>query len=617
MQTAGETKSRSLRSEWGDFLAGRTPHAFLILVLALTVAFTLRGLRRDSPTEDEWAHLVRGISYWQNSDMRIHVQHPPLANAVDGLPTVLDQNADLTQMKTWQEGYSPGLEYIKLDYGHAREQLGRGRLMAILFFLGLIVYVFYFCLSVFGWPTAAVAACLVAFNPTLIGQARYVATDLPVAAFTAIATGELVRYLMNSRRILTFGLACGGLVLSKHSGVVVLAMLTLVALGVAVLGKGIFQGRTSLSRRLLRWLGHFAIAGAITLFAINAVYKFDRTGMTVEQILKAPEPQHWVTKKYKDQMLEQRSPLPSLPPGLRIPLPYPYLFGLFAVQEQDRGGYPTYFMGQFSREGHWAYFPVLLVVKDPPALLLLLGVGALVWLRSRRRRAPPSNAEPSEAEPAPGPALATGGQVDSAPTRPPFLAGLSLPTACFLAVSVLFLVFIMRSHLNMGIRHGIPIMPLLSVLGARAFARAHELLSGNLLLAVQVLAFSGVVSTLLAGPAYLNYYNFLALGRGGYINVVGDDWGQDRENFVRFAKAKRLEPLYYHTQTTTRKLEVDYLGLQYKDFDCRKKPPTGAWVAIHSQYVHRFEDDKRCNDWIRQLQPTYRFNENIWVFRMP
>jgi hypothetical protein len=304
-------------------------------------------------------------------------------------------------------------------------------------------------------------------------------------------------------------------------------------------------------------------------------------------------------------------------------LPYSYLFGLFAVQEQNRGGYPTYFMGEQRRDGHWAYFPVLLLTKSPPALLLLLGLGAVIFWKSRRRHAPlapepdPEPKPDPEPEPRPEPELMSKSEPEPDPRAGEFFWGLSLGSACFLTVSALFLAFIIRSNLNMGVRHALPLIPLLSVLAGRAFARAGEIAHGNGLLALRVLGLSAVLSALLSMPHYLNYYNVLALGRGSFINTVGDDWGQDREAFARFAKEHELEPLYYHTQTPTRKLEVDYLELKYKNIDCRTKPAPGSWVAIHAQYVHRFEATKNCATWMRGLEPTYKFNDNIWVYRIP
>jgi hypothetical protein len=571
-----------LRTELGRWLDGRRKHWFLLVVLAALAVLTPWRIREDSPTEDEWAHLVRGISFYQNSDMRIHVQHPPLANAFDALPTAFEKDLpETSQMKQWRrESYAPGLEYIRADYPHAREQLMRSRYLAMLFLAGLSVYAFYFCLSLFGWPTAAAMLLLVAFNPTLIGQARYVTTDMPAGTMAMIAVGELVRYLVRGTRlsILTMSLAFSAAVLVKYSGVLLVVICTAVALAVALARRGRYVSVASPFRRVGLWLGHFAIAGLVVLLSINALYKFDRTCMTVSEILAAPEPKHWVSNRYREQMLEMHSPLPLLPQGMRIPLPYPYLAGLILVREQDRGGYPTYFLGQNSQNGHWAYFPVLLVLKDPPALISLLALGVVLIVRRR---------------------------------------SISLASAVFLAVAGTFLFTIMRSNLNMGIRHALPIIPLLSVLAARAFAHAGELLRGPWLVAARSLAGTGLLSAALAAPHYLNYYNFAALGRGAEVNVVGDDWGQDRYAFAKFVREHHIEPLYYHTQTATRQMEIDYLGIKYMPLTCKTRPRPGSWAAVHGQYVHRWLAEKNCAPWLRGLTPVHVVNDNVFIYRIP
>jgi hypothetical protein len=559
----------------------RGEHRTFFLWLVLSGCFSLATLRirHDSPTEDEWAHLVRGISYWQNRDMRVHVQHPPLANAIDAIPTIFDRgNPRTAEFPTWKNGYPPAGEYIKVDYARARSQLLRCRYVAVLFLLGLAAYTFYFCLTFFGWPTAACALLLVAFNPTLLGQARYVATDLPAATFWMIGVGEAIRYLSAPAKwpLLTMPLGLAGAVLVKHSGVLLVPMVALLALTVALLARGRFTG-LSLTRRVLGWLGHFALSGLIVVLSINAVYKFDRTGLTVHDFLEQPEQRHWTTSGYHGNFLERRSVLPRLPQGLRIPLPHPYLFGLFTIQEHNRRGYPTYFMGKSSLDGQVGYFPVLLLVKNPLSLIVLLGVGLLLLFRRRR---------------------------------------LSLPSALLLAVSALFLAVLMKSNLNMGIRHALPIIPPLSVLGARAFARLDELLTGPWLTAMRAVGLASLLSALSCAPHFLGFFNLLALGRGTRIAVVGDDWGQDREDFVRFARAHALHPLYYYTETGTRKLEVDYLGLQYRELGCRTRLPPGAWAAVHVQYVYRWQSS-HCAPWIRDLAPSYVINQNINIYQIP
>jgi hypothetical protein len=567
------------RAFFRALIRGEHRLGFLLVVLCACFSLATARIRHDSPTEDEWAHLVRGISYWQNRDMRVHVQHPPLANAFDAIPTLFDRdNPRTAEMPTWKNGYPPAGEYIKVDYARARGQLMRCRYMAVLFLIGLAAYSFFFCESFFGWPTAACALLLIAFNPTLLGQARYVATDLPAASLWMVGVGEAIRYLASRSKwpLLTMPLGLAGAVLVKHSGVLLIPMVVLVALVVAVLGRGRFAG-LSPGRRVFLWLAHFALAGLIVVFSINAVYKFDRTLLTVREFLEEPEQKHWTTSGYHGKFLEQRTLLPKLPQGLRIPLPHPYLFGLFTIEEHNRRGYPTYFMGASSTDGNAGYFPVLLLVKNPLSLIVLLGVGCVLLFRVRR---------------------------------------LSLPSAVLLAISGLFLAALLKSNLNMGIRHALPVIPLLSVLGARAFARLPELLSGQPLVALRVVGLGSVLSALSCVPHFLGFFNLLAFGRGPQIAVVGDDWGQDREDFVRFAQAHALSPLYYYTETGTRKLEVDYLGLRYKELGCRTRLPPGAWAALHLQYVYRWRGT-HCAAWLANLEPTYVINQNINIYHLP
>ena len=45
--------------------------------------------RRESVTIDEIAHIGAGVSYLQKLDLRMNVEHPPLAKVLAALPLVL------------------------------------------------------------------------------------------------------------------------------------------------------------------------------------------------------------------------------------------------------------------------------------------------------------------------------------------------------------------------------------------------------------------------------------------------------------------------------------------------------------------------------------------------
>ena len=66
------------------------PHIFFAAVLLLLMALLAGGgARRESVTIDEVAHVGAGVSYLQKLDMRMNLEHPPLAKVLAALPLAL------------------------------------------------------------------------------------------------------------------------------------------------------------------------------------------------------------------------------------------------------------------------------------------------------------------------------------------------------------------------------------------------------------------------------------------------------------------------------------------------------------------------------------------------
>ena len=196
----------------------------LVLLLSLTAAFFLqhRGLEDKSPTEDEWAHLTRGILYWQTGDARTSFAHPPLANAIAALPVAFDdRNPDLRSSASWKTARvgKVALKWLRDDYGTPRAHLVTARKMMVIFLLAFILYSYLFTARFFGPTAGMIVAVLAAFHPTLIAQARYVTTDFPAALGALIAAGEFTRYLSSKKLypIITMALGMSFAILCKHS----------------------------------------------------------------------------------------------------------------------------------------------------------------------------------------------------------------------------------------------------------------------------------------------------------------------------------------------------------------------------------------------------------------
>jgi len=171
-----------------------------------------------------------------------------------------------------------------------------------------------------------------------------------------------------------------------------------------------------------------------------------------------------------------------------IPLPAPELFaGIDAVSKHDAFGHWSYLLGQRSPLGFWYFYSVALAVKTPLAFLALLMWGIVLAFRK-------TNA-----------------------TR-----HLWIPLAFALAIHQVG----MFGHINIGIRHILPVYIGFSLLAAAAAVNLLERARLGAVAAVLFLWLAG--SSLLGHPDYLAYFNALAGSEPEKILVDSDlDWGQD------------------------------------------------------------------------------------------
>lgn len=185
--------------------------------------------------------------------------------------------------------------------------------------------------------------------------------------------------------------------------------------------------------------------------------------------------------------------------NLRLPAPEFYS-GVQAVMKHNAEGHPTYLLGQRNRTGFWYFYPIVLAVKTPLAFLLLLAAG-LEFLRRK----------------------------SIAFQR----AWLPLAFAAGILAVALF------SHINIGVRHILPVYIGFSILAGAATVQLLELAGERnwirAVLAILMLWFTG--SSLWSHPDYLPYFNELAGSEPEKILVDSDlDWGQDVKRL-----AKRLK----------------------------------------------------------------------------
>ncbi len=225
-----------------------------------------------------------------------------------------------------------------------------------------------------------------------------------------------------------------------------------------------------------------------------------------------------------------------------IRLPAPEFFaGIRDVLAHNAEGHPGYLLGKPSNNGFWYFYFVDLAVKTPLALIVLFFIGAAKWRNGailRRAYLP----------------LA-------------FAAGI-LAVASF-------------SHINIGIRH---VMPLYAAVCITAAAGLTSLLESSaarqwagwaaLLLAVW---YGG--SSLVSHPDYLPYFNELAGSHPENIAVDSDlDWGQDNKRLG--AKLREVgAPAVYMVPMTLGRLEREF-GFPRVIDEIDALNPSPGWNAV-------------------------------------
>jgi 4-amino-4-deoxy-L-arabinose transferase-like glycosyltransferase len=509
-------------------MSGRAlaPKPAEIAALALLVAISLaavRGHQRDdSATGDEGIHLFSGAEYVQNGTYWMNLEHPPLMKDLAGLallPLGLDAPArGHSRDRTPHDDYN---RFLYLSRARADVILQAARLPFPILLGLLIVVVWATARMLAGAWAGFLAAGLIALDPNFVAHAGIIHTDVG-AALTM--TTALVLLLAAARRDsaalwAASGIALGIALATKFTAVLLVPLLGVIPL-LALLAEGERRTFRSAARKALG----AAAAGGIALTLLAAVYALNQREMPPGRATEA------VTAFLRGRgappgAIERCAALSRAVPSLGH-----WAAGLEGVVLMSTGERENvnFFRGEISRYGFLAYFPASLAVKSTPAFLVLL----IAMLALGRRD------------------LVTYG-----------IGGLLLAASLIFAVAI-------PSAFNIGIRHLLPITPLLAVAGAAVLVRK---LPARLVGPTSiVLVLSAGVSLASAHPLELGYFNPLVGSPERGATWFADsnvDWGQDM---------KRLGDYLRETGTEERTTVVAYSGFatNYYSRSCRVLDPS-------------------------------------------
>ncbi|WP_321470639.1 glycosyltransferase family 39 protein [uncultured Paludibaculum sp.] len=428
-----------------------SPAFWVLLLVASARIIATYGVFNH--TIDEPAHVACGMEWLDKGRYVYEPQHPPLARIAAAIGPYLAGRRYVGRPTIYQEGAA-----ILYRDNHYDRNLALARLGILPFFWLACAVVYLWGKRILGRAGAVIATFLFTFLPAMLAHGGLATTDMALTATLGAAFLITMIWMEEPtwKHAAILGVCLGGAVLSKLSALAFFPIGCAAALvwHLWAARPGLAEVREAVVRRL-PGLGLVALTAALLIWA---GYRFSYG---------------------HSSMLGMSAPAPE------------FFQGLGTVSSHNRAGHTAYLLGQRSMAGWWYYYPVVLAVKTPMALLLLLAIG--VWLLFRER-----------ASAAHGAALA-------------------------LATALGILAFSLFTHINIGVRHILPVYFGFVLVAAYAGVRLLE--SRRAVqwpsIAAGLFLWMGLTS-IFSHPDYLPYFNLMAGNEPEKILVDSDlDWGQD------------------------------------------------------------------------------------------
>ena len=263
---------------------------------------------------------------------------------------------------------------------------------------------------------------------------------------------------------------------------------------------------------------------------------------------------------------------------------------------------PAYLLGERREAGFWYFYPLIFLFKTPAALHLLMALAAGAGVLALRERV----------------RAARGAGIG---WWRPYLTG------PYRAMTVTVLVFgwvLLTAKLNLGLRHGLPIVPPLLVLtavGVVALVRRHARL--RMVTALLVALF--VASTMAQYPNFLSYTSEYVVDREKADHLFADsslDWGQGIIQLREWMQANDVDRVYlsYFGSAIPAAYGIDYVALRsyflmFTPLDsARLAQPLPRWTVISA--TNRagvyFEDDPFAD--YRDIRPAAVIANHLYVY---
>jgi len=509
-----------------------------------------------------------------------------------------------------------------LIYGsgnNATDIIHFAKLPMLLFFILSAILIFRWAHELYGDFAAFLSLILFTFSSTVLAHSRFVTTDVAALFGILYSAYFFLKYLKSPTKkhfflaAIFFGIA----LLTKFSTFLIAPFFVLTALIYGFgHGVGTFSDKSRQAvKEILRTVAVFAVGFVIIVWPVYYLhthnYPPQRQHRDTEIILSSfgnrymADPVVWMSDK----------------PVLRAAGHYG--LGLLMVTQRSAGGNTTYFLGEVSRFGWHHYFPVVYFIKEPLAWWGMVLIALLYFAWQCRK-----------------PTLRSFSPSANLKSLRKFAKN-HLAEFAMLLWLLIYWTFSIRSTLNIGVRHLLPVYPFTIILISGQLHRiGYKLQTGGFKLRNFVTIYSLAIAALVGWyvyenlhvfPYYLTYFNQTAGGpAGGYRYVVDSnlDWGQDLVRFSDWVKENNIpkievdyfgwaDPVYYLSSRYERLWSTKYQSAQ--DFISRNN--TDGWLAVSATFLQGSQGSEDMPNpinylWLNAYEPVTIIGNSIFIYQI-
>ncbi len=569
-------------------------------LLALFGALAVTSMWDDTANYDERIHLPAGYSYVTQQDMRLNPEHPPLVKDLSGLPLLLMNinfpyqswgwdtalTVDSSRTPVWQTDVGFGNDLLYYSGNDAQNMMRYGRIPIILIGILLGFYVFKFVREQWGDLTGIIALVFYSFSPTFLAHTRLVTTDVAAAAAFFISFYYFHKWFKTptKRNLIIFGIVLGVSFLAKFS-----TFLLIPIFGLIIMGWIFLQARRWKISTAKKYISGFFLVLVIAYLVVGAVYAYHIWNYPAQkQIMDTT----FILSTFKFKPLVDVSVWISSQSYLRAL--GEYFLGFLMVLQRSGGGNTTYYLGEVSADGSRSYFPMMYLLKEPLAYILLTLFALFLALKKVIRQK----------------------------ISIEFFKNNFTEFGMLLVLAVYWF-FSITSNLNIGVRHILPTIPFIYVLTASQISNwiKNSIKKSLLVLALFIWASVSVVSV---WPSFLAYYNEIAGGANrGYMFAVDSnlDWGQDVLRLSQYLEKNNIEEIKLDYFSGA---PAEYYIKTARIIPFNREIPQKGWLAVSASVLQgACKGDKipcsyneRSYTWLDQYKPVTKIGYSVFVYKI-